>query len=59
MEIFSWIWAIMKSFMFWTFLFFYFMLSTWAEVFATLFIAGLLLWGFIVFVNSQIDKDIG
>ena len=45
--------------MFWTFLFFYFMLSTWAEVFATLFIAGLLLWGFIVFVNSQIDKDIG
>ena len=57
MEIFSWIWAIAKTFMFWTFMFLYFITSTWLEVIAILFVAGLLLWGFVAFVNTQIDKD--
>ncbi len=59
MEIFSWIWAIMKSFMFWTFIVLFFLIASWGTIFKVLALTGLLLWGFIVFVNSQIDKDIG
>ena len=57
MEIFSWIWAIAKTFMFWTFMFLFFVLSTPGTIIKALIIGGLLFWGFIAFVNSQIDKD--
>lgn len=58
MEIFSWIWAIMKTFMFWTFLILFFLIASWGTIFKVFAVSGLILWAFIYFVNNQDDSFI-
>jgi hypothetical protein len=55
MEIISWIWAIMRSFMFWTFIVLFFLIASWGTIFKVLALSGLLLWGLVAFVNSEIQ----
>jgi hypothetical protein len=55
MEIISWIWAIAKSFMFWTFIVLFFLIASWGTIFKVLALSGLLLWGLVAFVNSEIQ----
>ena len=57
MEIISWIWAIMRSFMFWTFIVLFFLIASWGTIFKVLALSGLLLWGVVAFVNSEIESN--